>query len=166
MLETKFKIVFLFVVLAAAALPIAGIMKGTTLTPFEKPVEGSNEAVEPEIENSTKEEPIQEETVTISAGPFIRGTETGGFDEQPQRTIQLGAFAIDRYEVTNHYYQQFVVATGHRKPGLPARYAKSIGRMKGVNQPVVYVSWDDADAYCRWRGKRLPTEAEWEKAMR
>ena len=166
MLETKFKIVFLVVVLAAAALPIAGIMKGTTLTPYEKPESGADDAVEPESESATNEEPIREEMVTIPAGPFIRGTETGGFDEQPQRTIQMGAFAIDRHEVTNHYYQQFVLATGHRKPGLPARYAKSSGRMKGVNQPVVYVSWDDADAYCRWRGKRLPTEAEWEKAMR
>jgi formylglycine-generating enzyme len=68
--------------------------------------------------------------------------------------------------VTNHQYQQFVLATGHRKPGLPARYAKSSARVKGVNQPVVYVSWEDAAEYCRWKGKRLPTEAEWEKAMR
>lgn len=166
MLETKFKIVFLFVVLACAALPIAGIMKGTTLTPFEKPVDGPTEVVSPEPDPGVKEEPIQEEMVTIPAGPFIRGTEEGGFDEQPQRTIHLDAFRIDRHEVTNHYYQQFVVATGHRKPGMPARYAKSGGRMKGVNQPVVYVSWEDADAYCRWKGKRLPTEAEWEKAMR
>ncbi len=166
MLETKFKLVFLFVVLVCAALPIAGIMKGTTLTPFEKPVDGPTAIVAPEPDHGVNEEPIQEEMVTIPAGSFIRGTAEGGFDERPQRTIYLDAFHIDRHEVINHYYQQFVVATGHRKPGLPARYAKSSGRMKGVNQPVVYVSWEDADAYCRWRGKRLPTEAEWEKAMR
>jgi len=166
MLETKFKIVFLFVVLVCAALPIAGIMKGTTLTPFEKPMGEPTEVVEPEPDPGIKEDPIQEEMVTIPAGSFIRGTEKGGFDEQPQRAIHVDAFDIDRHEVTNHYYQQFVVATGHRKPGMPARYAKSSGRMRGINQPVVYVSWEDADAYCRWKGKRLPTEAEWEKAMR
>jgi formylglycine-generating enzyme required for sulfatase activity len=104
--------------------------------------------------------------VTIPAGPFVRGTMSGGFDEQPQRTISLETFSIDRHEVTNHQYQQFVTATGHRKAGPPSRYAKSIGKMRGPNQPVVYVSWADADAYCRWKGKRLPTEAEWEKAMR
>ena len=102
----------------------------------------------------------------IPAGPFTRGTMAGGYDEQPEQLVHLSAYSIDRYEVTNHHYQQFVDATGHRKPGPPARYAKNLARMRGVNQPTVYVSWHDADAYCRWKGKRLPTEAEWEKAMR
>ena len=166
MLESKFKLVFLLVVLACAAMPIVAIMRGTTVTPYEKPTSDPTAEVVSMADSAPGEEPLSGEMVTIPAGPFVRGTEGGGFDERPQRTIYLDAFAIDRYEVTNHQYQQFVLATGHRKPGLPSRYAKSGAKVRGINQPIVYVSWDDADGYCRWKGKRLPTEAEWEKAMR
>jgi formylglycine-generating enzyme required for sulfatase activity len=169
MLETKFKVLFLLAVLAFAAIPIMGILRGTQLTPFEEspgnsadsPPSGSLDPTQ-----VSREEPVREEMVSIPAGPFIRGTNEGGFDEQPQRTLVLDAFAIDRYEVTNFQYQQFVDATGHRKSGPPARYAKNMSKMQGINQPVVYVSWEDAEAYCHWKAKRLPTEAEWEKAMR
>ena len=166
MLESKFKLIFLFVVLACAAMPIIAILRGTTVTPYEKSGAGTTTEVESMSESAPGEEPLSGEMVTIPAGPFVRGTESGGFDERPQRTIHLDEFSIDRYEVTNHQYQQFVVATGHRKPGLPSRYAKSGAKVRGTNQPIVYVSWDDAEEYCRWKSKRLPTEAEWEKAMR
>ena len=169
MLEKKFKIAFLLTVLVFAALPILAIIRGTTLTPFEDSPNDSTDAIPTEPLDSSqisREEPVQEDMVLIPAGPFIRGTDHDGFDERPQRTLVLDAFAIDRYEVANFYYQQFVDATGHRKSGPPSRYAKNMSKMRGINQPVVYVSWEDAEAYCHWKTKRLPTEAEWEKAMR
>jgi formylglycine-generating enzyme required for sulfatase activity len=164
MLETRFKIALLVAVAIFASFPIMGILRGTSLPPISPDFpQAPGGDVQPSGVGSA---PIEEVMVTIPAGPFTRGTDVGGLDERPAKQIYLDAYAIDKYEVTNYHYEEFVAATGHRKAGPPSRYAKNMARLRGVNQPVVYVSWDDADAYCRWRGKRLPTEAEWEKAMR
>src|SRR5207249_4943670 len=98
MLETKFKIAFLLVVLAFAALPIMGILRGTTLTPFEDAPPATIDPLPSEREPMANEEPINEDMVTIPAGSFVRGTTSGGFDEKPQRSIYLDTFSIDRYE--------------------------------------------------------------------
>jgi formylglycine-generating enzyme required for sulfatase activity len=162
MIETRFKIAMLVAVAIFASFPIMGILRGTQLPP----VEPDFPEAPPADMRTAGDVPVEETMVTVPAGPFIRGTLAGGYDEQPVKTIHLDAYAIDKYEVTNHQYEAFTAATGHRKAGPPSRYAKNMVRMRGVNQPVVYVSWDDAVAYCTWKGKRLPTEAEWEKAMR
>ncbi|ODT44625.1 MAG: hypothetical protein ABS70_05065 [Nitrospira sp. SCN 59-13] len=106
--------------------------------------------------------------VTIPGGPFVMGTQSpkGRADEWPQRTVQVDAFAIDEVEVTNERYMTFVTTTGHRSPPNPYGTGVLVSA-KGIEQlPVVQVTWYDAKAYCAWAKKRLPTEAEWEKAAR
>ncbi len=104
-----------------------------------------------------------EEMVLVPGGPFLMC--------QRRRTVEIDAFYMDRAPVTNREFLAFVEVTGYRPtdPGV-ARFLSHLrsGKIpKGQeDHPVVYVSWLDARAYAMWAGKRLPTEAEWEKAAR
>ena len=80
-------------------------------------------------------------------------------DDRPAHKVYLDAYDIDAHEVTNGEYAQFVKATGHP---APYHWIQPVDD----NLPVFNVDWEDADAYCHWAGKRLPTEAEWERAAR
>lgn len=123
------------------------------------------------------------EMILIPAGEFIMGSDPGeygrpgfdyGTDEEPKQKVYLKAFYIDKYEVTMDEYRQFINDTGsewfgdavddsrYRKPPIESQFNPPD---KG-QYPANYISWDDASKYCSWKGKRLLTEAEWEKAAR
>ncbi len=101
--------------------------------------------------------------IRIPAGPFVMGSDDRLADEGPAHTVVLPEYWIDRYEVTNLQYKAFIDATGHRSPRHFRNRTYPAGK---VDHPVTFVSWYDARDYCRWAGKRLPTEQEWEKAAR
>ena len=109
---------------------------------------------------STPETPMAE----IPTGGFAMGSDGGQAleDERPTHQVWLPAFFIDVHEVTTAQYAVFLAGTHRLAPWQWSMADLS----QHSNRPVIGVDWSDADAYCRWKGKRLPTEAEWEKSAR
>ena len=108
-------------------------------------------------------EALDRSAVYIPPGEFLMGSDTGRDDERPPRLVYMDAFELDRYEVTNAQYCRFLQVTRREPPPYWSANEYPLGQ---GDYPVAGVSWPDADAYCVWAGKRLPTEAEWEKACR
>ncbi|HAA78162.1 TPA: hypothetical protein DCE37_23950 [Candidatus Latescibacteria bacterium] len=102
---------------------------------------------------------VTPEEVFIPGGEYQMGDSRG--KDCPIHKVQIDSFYIDKYELTNAEYRVYLDQTGKQKP----KYWDNT-KYNGDDQPVVGVSWDEASDYCRWAGKRLPTEAEWEIAAR
>ncbi len=104
----------------------------------------------------------------VPAGEFTMGATFSGLDEQPVHQVYLDSYFIDKYEVTNTLYRMCVEAGVCTSPHFTNSYSRSAyyGNLEFDNFPIIYVDWNQAGAYCGWRGGNLPTEAQWEKAAR
>jgi len=113
---------------------------------------------------------VPEGMALVPGGPFTMGADHGGeLDEHPAHAVAIAAYYLDLTEVTNEAWARCVAAKACPPPDATSAGKNGFGGdagFRGPRQPVSAVSWDAARGYCAWRGRRLPTEAEWEKAAR
>ena len=130
----------------------------------------STELAQAQLERLRKDRPVEQAAPTdtpmveIPAGEFAMGLDGGKAleDERPMHRVWVGSFSMDLHEVPTAQYAAFLAATHRLEPWQ----WNTVDLSQPGDHPVIGVDWSDADAYCRWKGKRLPTEAEWEKSAR
>jgi formylglycine-generating enzyme required for sulfatase activity len=113
-------------------------------------------------EKRASAQPPDRSMAVVPVGPFMMGSSMGDADEQPVHRVYVETFFMDKYQVSVGQYAKFLDATSQEAPPDWT----TMNRSQHQKRPIVNVDWMDADAYCTWAGKRLPTEAEWEKAAR
>ena len=130
--------------------------------PVEKGVKELATGQKPSQETPAAAKPPEGAMVVVPAGEFMMGSAKGDSDEQPEHKVYVDAFSMDVYEVTVGQYAAFLQAKGIDPPSD----WKTMNQPAHQKRPVANVDSTDASAFCKWAGKRLPTEAEWEKAAR
>lgn len=105
------------------------------------------------------------EMIEIPEGPFKMGGNDGDYDEAPEHQTYLSTYYMDKYEVTQAEYERFVKMTKRGKPFVPV-FDDDPSKILKPEYAAMGMSWFDAAAYCQWAGRRLPTEAEWEKVAK
>jgi formylglycine-generating enzyme len=131
------------------------------------------------INDSSQPEKQYEDMIFVEGGTFMMGSENGDYDEVPVHKVELSSFYIDKYEVTNEEFCEFLNELGNREEGGKlwleiddedclimeenGIFRPEPGKAKN---PVIEVSWYGAKSFAKWAGKRLPTEAEWEYSAR